>query len=851
MREEAVISMKKHTKTLILALACLILLCCTLAIAVSADTEPSVSIVRKNISYDDAPRILYAVDAKNVNDGDSVKILFSSSQISAPAVGEALVASSEDEYIKSAVEEKIPVGGTEYYAVFSNGTAPADMRVPVYAIPVIVNADNIVLATGECVEYNVFTYVTNMLKRGASPEQKLLFTTLLDMGAAVQRVLIDSENASAIENADKFGYADEYYDFLAYRGQGNYASLAQTFTGLAALPTSPYKITSVDGGLKGNVGDANWTAIIDNAKDAYLDIGRNGGTTGSSPLFWFTKTTGAEKYVFETDIKWGGCDAASGAYPIYIKFSDGASTVTLATMYVNENGDLYTNKNGINATFIKDIWCNLRIEITYVSDNEATFAWYLNGTAVGTSTFVCNAKNSNWLQFEIRSNQSCAGNDVFNISFDNVYSATCKEDYRGKGDYSSLSQSFTGISALPTSPYKITSVDGGLKGKVGDANWTAIIDNATNAYLDIGRNGGTSGSSPLFWFAKTAGTEKYVLETDFKWGGSNAAAWTNPMSIIFNDGKNSLTYKMFTNALGELWTNQNGVNATFTAGFWYNLRVEISYVSDTEATFAWYVNGKAVGTTSATFNAKNATWVQFQVQTTNSCPGNDVFNISFDNVYTATKHENYRGKGEYVSSAIDFTGRTSLPTVPYKISSVDGGLNGNVGDAKWTAIVDSSTDAYLDIGRNGGTSGSSPLFWFAKTEGAEKYVFETDIKWGGSNAAAWQNPVNIIFNDGTNNLTYKMFTNAIGELYTEQNGVNVKLSTEFWYNLRVEITYVSDTEATVAWYVNGEAVGTTSAAFNAKNATWVQFQVQTTNSCKGNDVFNISFDNVYVSTAKD
>ena len=71
--------MKKYTKILTLALSCLILLCCTLAIAVSADTEPSVSIVRKNISYDDAPRILYAVDAKNVNDGDSVKILFSSS----------------------------------------------------------------------------------------------------------------------------------------------------------------------------------------------------------------------------------------------------------------------------------------------------------------------------------------------------------------------------------------------------------------------------------------------------------------------------------------------------------------------------------------------------------------------------------------------------------------------------------------------------------------------------------------------------------------------------------------------------------------------------------------------------
>ena len=627
--------MKKHTKTLILALSCLILLCCTLVVAVSADTEPSVSIVRKNISYDDAPRILYAVDAKNVNDGDSVKILFSSSQISAPAVGEALVASSEDEYIKSAVEEKIPVGGTEYYAVFSNGTAPADMRVPVYAVPVIVNADNIVLATGECVEYNVFTYVTNMLKRGASPEQKLLFTTLLDMGAAVQRVLIDSQNASAIENANKFGYADEYYEFLAYRGQGNYASLAQTFTGLAALPTSPYKITSVDGGLKGNVGDANWTAIIDNAKDAYLDIGRNGGTTGSTPLFWFTKTTGAEKYVFETDIKWGGCDAASGTYPINVKFSDGTSTVTLASMYVNANGDLYTNKNGINATFIKDIWFNLRIEITYVSDTEATFAWYLNGTAAGTSTFACNAKNATWMQFEIRGSQYCAGNDVFNISFDNVYTATYHEDYRGKGEYVSSAINFTDRTSLPTVPYKITSLDGGLKGNVGDANWTAIVDNATDAYLDIGRNGGTTGSTPLFWFTKEDDATTYVFETDIKWGGCNAASGAYPINLKFSDGTNTVTYTMYVNANGELYTNRNGVNATFTTGFWYNLRVEITYVSDTEATFSWYLNGTEVGSQNLTFNAKNSNWVQFEIRGSQYCAGNDVFNISFDNVYTS------------------------------------------------------------------------------------------------------------------------------------------------------------------------------------------------------------------------
>lgn len=844
MREEAVISMKKYTKILTLALSCLILLCCTLAIAVSADTEPSVSIVRKNISYDDAPRILYAVDAKNVNDGDSVKILFSSSQISAPAVGEALVASSEDEYIKSAVEEKIPVGGTEYYAVFSNGTAPADMRVPVYAVPVIVNADNIVLATGECVEYNVFTYVTNMLKRGTSTEQEVLFTTLLDMGAAVQRVLIDSQNASAIENANKFGYADEYYDFLAYRGQGANKNDAQSYTGVTSVPSN---MILGDGGITGNIGDANWTAILDNATDAYINIGRNGGSEGSTVTFKVSQPAyNIDKQVFETDIMWNGGNAAVGTCPINLRFNGSATHIQYTS--IASNGALEIKGTGI--TLQKHIWYNIRVEIEYISDDKAELKWYLNNELTATVEADMNAHQFSYVQFEIRKEQFCPGNSVIDIAFDNSYISPVYEDYRGKGDYSSLAQSFTGLTALPTSPYKITSTDNGLKGNVGDANWTAIVDNAADAYLDIGRNGGTTGSTPLFWFTKTTGTEKYVFETDIKWGGCNAASGAYPINLKFNDGTNTVTYTMYVNANGDLYTNKNGVNATLAKDLWFNLRIEITYVSDTEATFSWYLNGTEVGSKNLAFNAKNSNWVQFEIRGSQYCAGNDVFNISFDNVYTAPYHENYRGKGEYVSSAINFTDRTSLPTVPYKITSLDGGLKGNVGDENWTSILDNATDAYLDIGRNGGTTNSTPLFWFAKDETATTYVFETDIKWGGCNAAAWSNPMNIVFSDGTNSLTYKMFTNAAGELYTNQNGVNATFATGFWYNLRVEITYVSDTEATFAWYLNGEAVGTYSATFNAKNATSIKFEIRGSQYCAGNDVFNISFDNVYTSVAK-
>lgn len=417
------------------------------------------------------------------------------------------------------------------------------------------------------------------------------------------------------------------------RGTGKNYNLSQGFAGLSVLPTAPYKVTSLDGGLKGNIGDANWTAIVDSSTDAYLDIGRNGGTTGSTPLFWFAKDADSTKYIFEIDIKWGGCNAASGTYPINVKFSDGTNSVAIA-MYVNADGDLYIDKNGVDLTLVKGAWSNLRVEITYVSDTAATFAWYLNGEEAGTYSATFNAKNATWVQFEIRGSQYCAGNDTFNISFDNLYAAPHREDYRGKGENASSAQTFTGLTVLPSAPYKITSVDGGLKGNQGDANWTVIADGSTDAYLDIGRNGGTTGSTPLFWFAKDASATKYVFETDIKWGGCNAASGAYPINVKFSDGKNSPSIAMYVNADGDLYINKNGVNLTLHKGLWFNLRIEITYVSDTEAIFDWYLNGDKVGSFTNVFNAKNATWVQYEIRGSQFCTGNDVFNIAFDNVYT-------------------------------------------------------------------------------------------------------------------------------------------------------------------------------------------------------------------------
>ena len=393
--------------------------------------------------------------------------------------------------------------------------------------------------------------------------------------------------------------------------------------------------------------------------------------------------------------------------------------------------------------------------------------------------------------------------------------------------------------------------DGGIKGNIGDANWTAILDASIDAYLNIGRNGGTAGSTVTFKATQLAyNVDKQVVETDIMWNGGNAAANSCPINLRFNGGTNYYQYTSIASN-GALEIDETGI--TLQKHIWYNLRIEITYIADAQAELKWYLNNELKATTNATFNAHQFSFVQFEIRGSQYCAGNDVIDISFDNSYVSPVIEDYRGKGAYVSSAINFTGRTSLPTVPYKITSVDSGLNGNVGDAKWTAIVDSSTDAYLDIGRNGGTSGSSPLFWFTKTEGAEKYVFETDIKWGGCGAAAGQYPITLKIIDGTgstNMISYNMYVNSDGDLYVDLDGTRMTLTKGIWLNIRLEISKVSDTTASFAWYLNGSSIVTVTKPFDATTANRVQVDVRASQYCAGNDKFNISFDNVYIGAAK-
>lgn len=200
--------MKNKVKILSLAISCLLLLGVAFGItSFAADdaAEPTVSIAKKTLSYEGAIRILYAVDSENLSAGDSVKIVFSYNEFAAPT---GKLVESNYAYVNG-VEGSKTLDGKTYDVICSNGFAPALMNKPVYAIPVVVNSNNEVVASGEMHKFSIFEYCTTRFAQTPTADQYELYTAMLEYGASVQEALITNDDVKAV--VDAYGYADAYY----------------------------------------------------------------------------------------------------------------------------------------------------------------------------------------------------------------------------------------------------------------------------------------------------------------------------------------------------------------------------------------------------------------------------------------------------------------------------------------------------------------------------------------------------------------------------------------------------------------------------------------------------------------
>ena len=250
----------KLLKIVTLVLSCLLLIGAVIGITVSADSSPAVSIKAKNISYEGAIRILYAVDADNVPEDAEVKMYFYTEKDGAVA------------YEKEANEKDITLGDETYNAFFSDGIAPKNMRAPLYAKAVIVANDGSVLAESAVEEYSIYTYAINRYLKNPTPDQFLLYSAMLDYGASVQKMLVESKQMTEKDVIDNGGWANAYCGInvaTVYNGQAVATTETKFFTpGEAVELTAPY-----------GYGEGVFTHIADENGGVLTENGYAKGTT--------------------------------------------------------------------------------------------------------------------------------------------------------------------------------------------------------------------------------------------------------------------------------------------------------------------------------------------------------------------------------------------------------------------------------------------------------------------------------------------------------------------------------------------------------------------------------------------
>ena len=194
--------MKKNSlKITTLILACLLLIGAAVGISVSAE-DASVEISYKNLAYEAAPQLVYYVDAENVAEGNTVKVLFFDAEPTEVTVaGASFVSDSFG---------TLTVGETEYLAFASDEIAPKNLRLAVWAVPAVVNADDEIVASGSAVKYSVYDYALDRFNMAPTPDQLALYTALLDFGGAVQEVLYAQGTYTEEDLQKAGGFANAY-----------------------------------------------------------------------------------------------------------------------------------------------------------------------------------------------------------------------------------------------------------------------------------------------------------------------------------------------------------------------------------------------------------------------------------------------------------------------------------------------------------------------------------------------------------------------------------------------------------------------------------------------------------------
>ncbi len=598
-------------------------------------------------------------------------------------------------------------------------------------------------------------------------------------------------------------------------------------------------------------------------------------TVGSTVSFYSSETVpeGANCYVFETDFMlWFDQDnMPTNNSSTEINFLSGSSQIiqlrfniyssaTVSIQFKEDAGNktiLYPS-NVYEAGWIHIsvyYWPEYNVYTFVLTDEEGT-AHEFTG-----AVHVAGNKNTVIDKVQFYSNNSPSGSDVY---FDNVILGKVAREYdttlgNYEFDYSETGTSdVSGVTVTTNSTSSVTVVEDPLAQASGDKAF--LIDSAADS------NGNTVKFASDV--SVPAGANCYVFEADIYMPAATATttglqmsmygSGTTPfmsMNVSLNKTTGMLTFKarVDSNSGNDITLGAADVSS------WGRIRVEYYPASDT---VKLYANGDYVGEAVANYNAAvDTTYGSVGVYTMNA----GTYKLYLDNVVVKQVSKTY-GQGMYASSAETYTdgypeGGTTTGTTTQTFGSglkTDLYAYGKPADkdgASWSTVVSDGDNSYLSVGRINSTSALASNFYFDDAGLTEnyKYVFETDIRWGGSGLTPVANSpffFNIYVGETRLSGSSRPYISqdANGNLYFQgsQNGL---MAPGVWYNLRVEFIKTSDTAMDWFVYVNDTQVkSVTGVAIESFDITKIGFQVRNLDACPENDeYFEVSYDNTFCS----
>ena len=383
----------KTKKILAIAISCLLLIGVAVGITASAADAPTVEITGATLSYEGAIRILYTLNTENLAAGQKVKAVFSADpDVSVPA-GKL---TGESGFISESF--KTEINGEACTAVYSIGIAPTAMTDKVYAIPVIVDADDKVVAVGEKFGLSIYDYcMARFDSKNHTDEQYLLYLATLNLGGSIQagQVALGAE-------APANGYANECYVLSVMNGDGSvteYKFAEPTEYQLVAPKTYNGKL---------------FDHFVDNKVATYENADFNKLTVNlDKPGYTYVKAVYGEIDAVSATIPTGASatvpnpDAVTvnGGSEFFIEgdvtLSDGASATLafnpdVATVSLSEADGVVTVSDGVSS-FTMANGATLRVEYTVLSTTNLTgvIFYYVNGEYVAKSD-VTSTQNSSF-----------------------------------------------------------------------------------------------------------------------------------------------------------------------------------------------------------------------------------------------------------------------------------------------------------------------------------------------------------------------------------------------------------------------------------------------------------------------